>query len=159
MNVTNTPSVSVTGTANVTTPLDNQLNPVPLAVSEAYHSFSDTCEFQFPFSDGGSRVFKAPPPGTRIVIQQFDAGPPIGGSFGLESGCKPLVVGLKTEGDFHVFPATFMGTHPQTNKDFYATHQETRLYGTPGQAPTCGVQLSSPSQAIYVCHISGFLVP
>jgi hypothetical protein len=160
VNVANTPSVSITGTANVTTPLDNQFNPVPLAVSEEYHPFEDTYTITFAGNGAGFCLFQTPPQGTRIVVQEFDAAPGFV-PFGLDSGCKPLVIGLKVAhiGTSHFFPATFMGTQTSTNRDFYATHQETRLYGDPGEVPQCTVNLTCFTQATYECHISGFMVP
>lgn len=160
VNVANTPAVSITGTASVTNALDPQGNPIPLAVSEAFQPYEDTCTISFSGNGAGFCLFHTPPPGKRLVVQQFDAASGFV-PFGLESGCKPLVIGLNVthSGTPHFFPATFMGTQTETNRDFYATHQETRLYGTAGDAPQCTVNLTCFSQASYSCQLSGFLAP
>ena len=153
-------TTTVAGKVNVTNPLDGQSNPIPLATSEAFHPFEDTCTISFNGNGAGFCLFQTPAPGTRIVVQQFDAASGFL-PFGLESGCKPLVVALKVThaGTSHFFPATFMGTQTSTNRDFYATHQDTHLYGDPGEVPQCTVDLSCFSQAGYSCQLSGFLVP
>jgi len=160
VNVANSVSVNLASTATVATPQDGQGNPIPLAVSEAYHPFEDTCTMSFGGNGSGYCQFQTPPPGTRIVVQQFDAASGFLPN-GLESGCKPLVVALKVahSGNSHFFPATFMGTQAATNRDFYATHQDTRLYGDVEEVPQCTVNLSCYSQATYTCHISGYTVP
>jgi hypothetical protein len=155
VNVTNTPTVSLAGGAsvNVTNPLDGQSNPTPLAVLEATQPYEDGCSMVFNGGSGATCNFQTIPSGKRLVIQEFDA-------FGhLEGGLKPVFIVLQTttEGTQHVFTATFMGDRVGT--DYFATHQETRLYVPSNTTPVCGVELSADSSlGRYFCQLSGFLV-
>jgi hypothetical protein len=162
VNIANTPTVSISGTptvalspagsTGVTNPLDNQNNPHPLAVLEAFQPYEDGCGISISSSIGGSCTFQPIPAGKRLVIEEFDA------KGSMDSGVKPIDLGLDASGLVtHQFPATFMGT--QGINDFFATHQPTRLYAYPSWQPICGVVLSTNANAAtYFCRISGFLV-
>jgi len=153
VNVANTPTVSLAAGAgvNVTNPLDAQNNPAPLVTLEAAQPYEDTCEMLFNAGTDATCHFLSIPSGKRLVIQEFDAGGD------LETGLKPIIVALKPVGTDHFFPATFMGT--REGFDFFATHQETRLYAGAARAPSCDVGLSGISNnGRYICQFSGFLV-
>ena len=158
--VTNTPSVNVANTptvtleagagVNVTSPLDGEGNPTPLAVLEAIQPYEDLCVMGFNGSDIGGCYFQAIPSGKRLVIQELDA------EGFLEAGLKPRVVSLIPSTTEHFFTATFMGT--SDGFDSFATHQETRLYVPATWAPECLVAVTSNSNGSYDCQLSGFLV-
>jgi hypothetical protein len=152
VNVTNTPTVSLAGGAsvNVTNPLDGQSNPTPLAVLDAIQPYEDFCRMDFRGFSDSSCSLQTIPSGKRLVIQEFDA-------YGnLEGGLKPVSIRLLPGNIFHYFTATFMGT--RGGADYFATHQETRLYVASNTTPSCAVALSSTSNEIYYCELSGFLV-
>jgi len=168
VNIANSPSVSIAGTptvvlapggiTGVTNTPDGQHLPAPLAISEAMQPYQDTCTLPFSGNGRGFCSLQTIPQGKRLVVEEFDAAsglPP----FGLEAGCKPtgIVLTVTADGTPHYFPATFMGNDPSANRDYFATHQNTRLYGSPGVAPQCTVVLSCFSNASYSCQISGFL--
>lgn len=153
VNVANTPTVNLSagGSVGVTNPLDGQNNPTPLAVLEATQPYQDQCTLNLSGNDVGSCSFSAIPSGKRLVIQEFDA---LGVFI---QGVKPLELAVNLQGYTHYFPATFMGTNSES-VDFFATHQETRLYGLSG-APICSVIVTSNSSGgYYLCQLSGFLV-
>jgi hypothetical protein len=152
VNVTNTPTVSLqsgaTISATVTNPLDSQNNPTPLAVLEGTQPYEDACTIFFNTSFAQCS-FKQVPPGKRLVITEFDASAP------LETGLKPIQLYLLTNGSsYHAFPTTFMGNN---GWDWFATHQETRMYVQPGNTPVCYVHLTGSSHESVVCSFSGFL--
>jgi len=151
--VTNSPTVTLAGGASVavTSQLDGQGNPTPLAALEAIQPYEDMCTAFFSGTIHGACNFQTVPSGKRLVIQEFDAGGLI------ETGLRPLQVLLQPVSSPHYFPATFMGT--QSGYDSYATHQDTRLYVQSTLAPSCLVYLTGPSSnGAYVCLLSGFLV-
>ena len=156
VNVANTPTVNLAagGSVGVTNPPDSQNNPTPLAVLEATQTYYDSCGFDyigFSSGDDGQCSFRAVPTGKRLVIQEFDAAGHI------DPGVKPITIFLGLVGVQHYFPATFMGE--QVNTDWFATHQETRLYFEANQTPICEVELSnSTARGHYDCQLSGFLV-
>jgi hypothetical protein len=95
--------------------------------------------------------FQTIPAGKRLIVQEFDAWA------SLEPGVKPLEVVANVSGfQVHGFVATYMGSDG-VNDDYYATHQETRLYGS-NYTPQCGVVLNASSNLFYNCQLSGFLV-
>lgn len=158
VNVTNTPTVTLAagGSVNVTNPLDGQSMPTPLAVLDAIQPYEDSCIISFS-GPGGSCSFQAIPSGKRLVIQEFDASAGVvTGSAGIETGLKPTKLILFTQ-RAHSFTATFMGSDG-SSYDFFATHQETRLYVAPSQTPFCAVTLNGNSNQKYSCALSGFLV-
>jgi hypothetical protein len=160
VHVTNTPSVNVANTptvtleagasVNVTTPLDGEGNPTPLAVLDAVQPYEDFCPILFSGSFVGSCDFLPIPSGKRLVIQEFDAQGTI------ETGLKPTSIAIVTSLLQHAFTATFMGT--LFGFDNFATHQETHLYVAPTVAPACVVVLTGNSSQVYDCELSGFLV-
>jgi hypothetical protein len=159
VNVANTPSVSIAGTptitlapgssTNVTNPLDGQSNRIPLATAEGAQPYEDTCGFLFGGQGSGSCSFQAIPSGKRLVIQEFDA-------LGiLETGLKPILIEVVLAKG-HSFAATLMGN--PGGFDYFATHQETRLYLSSG-TPSCFVAASGVSSTgEYACAFSGYLV-
>jgi hypothetical protein len=153
VNVANTPTVSLAGGAsvNVTNPLDGQSNPTPLAVLDAIQPYDDFCRIDFSGGSGSACNLQTIPSGKRLVIQEFDA-------YGeLEGGLKPISIKLLPGQLYHFFTATFMGS--SGGADYFATHQETRLYVPSNTTPGCGVTLSSTSSfSRYYCQLSGFLV-
>ena len=156
VNVTNTPAVSLAAGAsvNVTNPLDSQNNPTPLAVLEATQPYESTCTLSIGGFLFGVCTFQSIPSGKRLVVQEFDALGEL-----VPPGLKPVAVSWShaTFGIAHYFTATFMGTS-NSGSDFYATHQETRLYANPGDSPACTVTVNGNSNSTYICQISGFLV-
>lgn len=160
VNVANTPSVNVANTptvtleagasVNVTNPLDGEGNPSPLAVLDAVQPYEDQCQVTFSGSPSGACVFQTIPSGKRLVIQEFDA------IANIETGLKPLAVGIIPSTIPHYFTATFMGG--SGGIDNFVTHQETRLYVPATGAPECIVALTSSSNEFYLCELSGFLV-
>jgi hypothetical protein len=154
VNVGNTPTVSLAGGAsvNVTNPLDGQSNPTPLAVLDAIQPYEDSCLMHFSGAPFASCTFQPIPSGKRLVIQEFDA------RANIETGLKPTQLLFYTWGPAvnHSFTATFMGGDGVI--DFFATHQETRLYVAPSQTPACVVHLTGNSVQSYTCTFSGFLV-
>ena len=156
VNVANTPTVSLAAGAgvSVTNPLDGQNNPSPLATLDATQPYEDSCGSSFGGSDRGFCSFQAIPAGKRLVIQEFDA------LLAIETGLKPLyiIVNRENQGPVpHFVTATFMGTTGL--RDYFATHQETRLYVSSNQAPICFFQISGSSNlGQYDCQLSGFLV-
>ena len=137
---------------SVTNPLDGQNNPSPLATLEAVQPYEDSCIIVF--SSGNTCNFQAVPAGKRLVIQEFDA------LLAIETGLKPLyiIVNRENQGPVpHFVTATFMGNSGL--RDFFATHQETRLYVSSNQAPICFFQITGSSNlGQYDCQLSGFLV-
>jgi hypothetical protein len=168
VSVTNTPNVTVTNTPNVnvantptvtleagagvsvTSPLDGEGNPTPLAVLDAFQPYEDACEMGFGGTGAANCTFQPIPSGKRLVIQEFDA------TGTLETGLKPEFVGLIPSDLAHWFTATFMGT--ENGNDFFDTHQETRLYAPATATPYCFVGVTSNSNGVYECVLSGFLV-
>jgi hypothetical protein len=164
VNVSNTPSVNVANTpsvnlaagsgVNVSNPLDSQNNPSPLATLDATQPYEDSCGSSFGGSDRGFCSFQAIPAGKRLVIQEFDA------FVAIETGLKPLYIieNRENQGPVpHFVTATFMGSTGL--RDYFATHQETRLYASSNQAPICFVAISGLSNlGQYFCQLSGFLV-
>ena len=153
VNVANTPTVTLEAGAsvNVTSPLDGEGNPTPLAVLDAVQPYEDQCFIAFNGSPGGSCRFQTIPSGKRLVIQEFDAGGAV------ETGLNPAQVYLVPTTIPHVFTATFMGSFSIGFSNF-ATHQETRLYVPATYSPQCAVQMTSNSNGNYECALSGFLV-
>ena len=153
VNVANTPTVTLEAGAgvSVTSPLDGEGNPAPLAVLDAVQPYEDFCQVDFSGSDLASCNFQAIPSGKRLVIQEFD----LNGI--METGLKPAIVGLIPSTIPHVFTATFMGSFPD-GFDEFATHQETRLYVPASSAPQCLIRATSTSYGSFNCQLSGFLV-
>jgi hypothetical protein len=161
VNVTNTPSVNVANTPTVnlaagtgitvSNPLDAQNNPAPLSVLEAVQFYDSSCAATFNGGSDSTCSFQAVPSGKRLVIEEFD-------SFGLvATGINPLVIGVNTFADTHVFPATsIMATGNGFNS--FTGHQQTRLYLKAGVTPQCHVILNNASGSEWDCQISGFLV-
>jgi len=135
---------------SVTNPLDGQNNPSPLATLEAVQPYEDSCIIVF--SSGNTCNFQAVPAGKRLVIQAFDA------QGKLETGLKPVSIFVlqQNDGISHFFTATFMGT--TINLDWFATHQETRLYVGSNGTLSCTVEIFASSNGAYTCVLSGFLV-
>ena len=153
VNVANTPTVALEAGAgvNVSSPLDGEGNPTPLAVLDAVQPYEDSCFIFFAGSNSGNCSFQAIPSGKRLVTQEFDA------AGTLETGLKPVFIGFETNSTApHFFPATFMAS--ANGYDNFATHQETRLYAPPSAAPFCFVGVTSNSNGNYGCEFSGFLV-
>lgn len=160
VSVTNTPSVNVANTptvtleagagVNVTSPLDGEGNPTPLAVLDAVQPYEDGCPILFSGSFVGSCDLQPIPSGKRLVIQEFDA------QGSIETGLKPTSLALLTSILQHFFTATFMAS--SSGLDNFATHQETRLYVAPTVAPACVVTLTGNSSQVYFCTLSGYLV-
>ena len=155
VNVSNTPTVNLASGAGVTVtnPLDGQNNPVPLAALDATQPYEDSCTIPLSGTHGGDCNFQAIPAGKRLVIQEFDA-------FGfIDTGVKPVTIIFLSVMN-HAFPATFMGGSP--GYDYFATHQETRLYVAPGgYGLFCAVSLSGQTTgqySEYSCALSGYLV-
>jgi len=151
VNVANTPTVTLEAGAsvNVTSPLDGEGNPTPLAVLDAIQPYEDYCNIAFSGDPVSVCLFQTIPSGKRLVVLEFDA------SGQIETGLKPVIVELATPVE-HFFTATFMGT--SGGIDFFATHQETRQYVAPGEIPVCAVSLTGNSSQAYFCNLSGFLV-
>jgi len=161
VNVTNTPSVNVANSPSVTleagasvgvtSPLDGQGNPTPIAVLDAFQPYYDSCSFNFSGQGYGYCYFQTIPSDKQLVIQEFDA---IGQ---LEPGLRPQYVVLDPiSGSSHYFTATYMTT--AFGADDLVTNAVTRLYATPGASPACSVALNGYSSANYFCQITGFLV-
>ena len=162
VSVTNTPSVNVANTpavtleagasVNVTSPLDGEGNPTPLAVLDAVQPYEDECVIFFSGSDLANCNFQTIPSGKRLVIQEFDA------TGVLETGLQVQFIDLNPSSAVgHWFPATHMAS--SGGYDYFATHQETRLYSSSGATPSCGVGITTDSQTgNYICDLSGFLV-
>lgn len=174
VNVANTPSVSVTNTPSVnvansptvtlesgasvavTSPLDGQGNPTPVAVLDAVQPYEDTCSISLPGYYIGTCNFQALPSGKMLVVQEFD------GVASLDVGTKPTNTVFyvnQSETIGHFLVAFYQGT--QFGLDQYAIHQETRIYVAEGQTPQCYVVLSSigvSPAAGMACNISGYLV-
>ena len=163
VNVGNTPSVNVANNPAVTlapgavvgvnSPPDGQGNPTALAVTDAYQPYEDDCSFYFSGTDIGSCEFRAIPSGKQLVVQEFDA------EGYVETGLRPLSIALDPpSGVVHYFPGLFMGN--DGSYDYYATHQETRLYMMPnGFVPGCFVTLTGNStNGFYICTYSGYLL-
>jgi hypothetical protein len=153
VNVANTPTVMLESGAsvNVTSPLDGQSNPRPLATLEAVQVYGITCGIGFSGSNLGFCEFTAVPQGKQLIVQEFDANGQV------ETGNRPLSLQLLntiTSGNY--FPYTFLVN--ADGLDFLATHQETRVYLEAGSIPACSVQLAQFSIGNYDCDISGFLV-
>lgn len=158
--ITNTPSVNVANTPNVTleagasvavtSPLDGDGNPTPLAVLDAVQPYEDECVIFFSGLDNGNCSFQAVPSGKRLVIQEFDT------AGTLETGLKPFAIALIPSEIGHFFTATFMGT--VNGYDGFAMHQETHLYAPASVAPVCSLRLTASSNGNYECQLSGFLV-
>lgn len=150
--VANTPTVNLAagGSVNVTNPPDGQNNPTPLAIMEGAQPYEDDCSILFSGSATGVCNFQPIPSGKRLVIQEFD-------SMGrIETGLKPLsLVIYSPVSRQHYFTTTFQGSDPAT--DWFAGHQETRLY-LPSTTASCAVTLSGSSVLAYACAFSGFLV-
>jgi len=156
VNIANTPTVGLAAgsSVNVSNTLDGQNNPTPLATLDAIQPYEDSCGPSFNGSDRGFCSFQAIPAGKRLVIQEFDA------LLAIETGLKPLyiIVNRENQGPVpHFVTATFMGNSGL--RDFFATHQETRLYVSSNQAPICFFQITGSSNlGQYDCQLSGFLV-
>jgi hypothetical protein len=151
VNVANSPTVSLAGGAsvNVTNPVDGQSNPTPLAVLEATQPYDDNCNLSFSGNGNAHCDFGTLPSGKRLVLQVFET------SGQVETGLKPIQIELRLD-TVHSFTTTFMGG--DGTSDFFATHQETRLYLSSG-TPTCYVFLSNVSfLGSFKCVLSGFLV-
>jgi hypothetical protein len=166
-NVANTPSVNVANTptvnfaagssVNVSNPLDASHNPTPLATLDASQPYEDSCFAIFQASDSAQCSFKAISPGRRLVIQEVDL------SIQVASGLKPIIILVFPNGGQqvqHMLTATFMGTSAEFGtQDFFATHQETRLYAGPNATPSCFVHLNQGTNTGgFTCALSGFLV-
>jgi hypothetical protein len=154
-NVAGTVGLAAGTTVNVGNTLDSQNNPTPLAMLEAMQPYEDTCSYSY---DGISQScsFQQVPPGKRLVVQEFDV------SQSLETPVKPLSVTLNTGTIAHAFPTTFMGDDGGSF-DWFATHQETRLYVQGGATPVCSVRFPSNikfkgSLGVVSCSLSGFLI-
>jgi hypothetical protein len=161
VNVANTPSVDIANsptvtvapgaTVGVTSPLDGQGNPAPLAVLDAVQPYEDMCVFAFFGLDVGSCNFQTIPPGKQLVTQQFDA------TVGVETGLKPFGVIFRAVQVDHTFVTTFLLS--SGGFDSFAASQETRLYTPQNQTPICSVALTDVSQqGSGQCNLSGFLV-
>jgi hypothetical protein len=136
---------------SVANPLNGQNNPAPLVTLEATQPYEDECVINFAGNSSGFCYFTPIPAGKRLVVQEFDA---VGT---LEPGLKPLDLQLTPFTVRHFFVATFMGTG--IGFDFFATHQETRIYVGPNRTPDCFSAISGVSSiGQYACQISGFLV-
>ena len=158
VNVGNTPTVSLSAgsSVNASSPLDGSGNPIPLATLDASQPYEDRCSFNFGGASLGSCLFHAVPAGKRLVIQEVDV------STVIETGLKPLYISVApnptSSTGRHFFTATFMGPRPLLNVDYFVTHQETRLYAGPNQAPVCEALLNNISNFVTSCQLSGFLV-
>jgi len=153
VNVANTPTVSLAPGASVTVtnPLNGQNNPAPLVTLEAAQPYEDVCFINFSGNEQGSCNFTPIPAGKRLVIQEFDA------AGTLEPGLKPLDLQLTPLDIRHFFVATFMGSGH--GYDYFATHQETRIYVKSNETPYCYTAISGVSNSgQYLCQFSGFLV-
>jgi len=152
VNVANTPSVTLESGASVavTSPVDGQGNPTPIAVLDAFQPYEDECIIAFNGLTGGSCAFQPIPSGKQLVIQEFDA-------FGqIETGLKPYFALLTSWWVYHYFPATFMNS--AYGIDTFVTNAETRLYAPASYAPGCSVYLTANSYQYYNCQLSGYLV-
>jgi len=153
VNVANTPTVTLSGGAsvNVTSPLDGSGNPIPIATLEAVQVYGAACAFPFSGAQSGHCEFTPIPQGKQLVIQEFDARGQV------EAGNRPYEIYLyNTITVANLFPYTFMLS--DSGFDYLATHQETRVYVSPGATPVCDVELLHTSNGGYHCDISGFLV-
>lgn len=154
VNVANTPAVTLESGASVavTSPLDGQGNPTPIATLEAVQIYGGNCTFAFNNSNAGNCFFPTVPQGKQLIVQEFDA---LGS---VDSGNRPLTVSLFntiTSGNW--FPYAFETSYG--GLDYLVTHQETRVYVEGGEAPGCSAELGMPSVGGgYNCDISGFLV-
>jgi hypothetical protein len=130
--------------------IDSQGNPSPLAVLEETQPYEDSCQIFMQGSSGGACYFRTIPAGKRLVVEEFDG-------YGLLStGIKPVLIRFDASTN-HAFPTTFMGT--LNAEDYYATHQQTRLYVSSGTNASCYVSLSGTSSSgDFNCALSGFLV-
>ena len=151
-NIAGTVGLAAGSNVNVTNPPDSQNNPTPLAVLDATQPYEDACNV---LSNGTTVIscpFRVVPSGKRLVIQEVDM------TIQANAGLKPLSVGLFVNALLeHQFTATFMGD--SSGLDYFAMHQETRLYVGANQTPTCSVFLSGASTAGGIaCALSGFLV-
>jgi hypothetical protein len=153
VNVANTPTVTLQSGASVavTSLLDSQGNPKPLATLEAVQLYGAFCQISFAGQNGGGCTFAAVPTGKELYIQEFDAWGEV------ETGNRPtyLLVGETIAGG-NWFPYTFLAN--ADGYDYVTTHEETRLYALSGSTPSCQVYLPQDSNGIYGCNISGFLV-
>lgn len=152
VNVANTPSVTLESGASVavTSPLDGQGNPTPIATLEAVQLYGSACGISFDAGGNGSCAFTTVPQGEELVVQEFDA-------FGLMStGDEGLLSLENTIAGSNYFPYTV--ELRADGIDTLATHQETRVYVAQGNTPICYVELFQTGNAQYACDISGFLV-
>lgn len=167
VNVTNTPTVSLASGAavNVTNPLDINGNPIPLVNRDvndpALHAYQESCSADFNGSNFAGCFFQAIPAGKRLVIQEFDA------QVTVDLGVKPIYLRLVTDlsvlptrRDRHYLTPTFLAS---SDLDYFATHQETRMYAetlsgdTTG--PDCQAALTGNSiGGLLNCSISGYFV-
>ena len=153
VNVANTPTVTLSSGAsvNVISPLDGSGNPIPIATLEAVQVYGAACAFPFSGAQSGHCEFTPIPQGKQLVIQEFDARGQV------EAGNRPYEIYLyNTITVANLFPYTFMLS--DSGFDYLATHQETRVYVSPGATPVCDVELLHTSNGGYHCDISGFLV-
>ena len=160
VNVANTPTVNFAGggSVNVSNPADSQSNPAPLVTLEAAQPYEDFCtNLLAPGAYGWTNCqLQYVPSGKRLVIQEVDA------DVSIDTGLKPALLAIATStpsgGHYHYLTATYMGT--AFGDDHFGSHQETRLYVGPTQAPSCQFYLAGPTVETdtFTCAISGFLV-
>ena len=159
VNVANTPTVNLGSRTrvNVSNPPDSQNNPTPLTTLDASQPYEDNCVIDIGGQVIGSCSFQPIPSRKRLVIQEVD-----GNLLGSPPGFKLLkmqLVGTGNGNGFHFFIPTFLGTEVVIPADWFAMHQETRLYASANATLQCNVTLTlAPQSASAVCAFSGFLV-
>jgi len=160
--VANTPSVSISGTptvtlapggsTNVTNPLDDSHNAIPLAMTEGAQFLAETCTLDFSGAESGACQFAEVPPGKMLVVQEVDA------MITIDTGMNPEWVAFNDGTVGHYLPATYMSTVSNA-VDTYATHQATHMYVGFSNSPQCGLAAPHLVQVGELrCQISGFLI-
>jgi len=122
-------------------------------VLDAVQPYEAACDLEFNGTEVGDCTFTVPA-GKELVVQEFDAGGRV------ETGTRLETIGWESTPNSnpvaHEFTTTFMGS--DGTYDYFATHQETRLYAPPSSTPDCLVFLTNTSNQGFTCSISGFLV-
>lgn len=146
----------MSGTVNVSNPLDANGNPIPLVTLDAFQPYEDQCGSGFAGRNAGFCSFHAVPAGKRLVIQEVDA------TVSVEAGLSLTNIEVIPNGTgeiAHEFTATFMGTDVGGSPSRFSTHQETRLYARQNATPVCAVRLTGNSNiGAFGIQLSGFLV-
>jgi hypothetical protein len=154
VNVANTPTVTLEAGAsvNVTSPLDGSGNPSPIAVLDAFQPYEDYCEIRLNGAQMGTCNFDPVPSGKRLLIQEVDFFEE------LDPGLAPAITSVVTNPTTaHYFNMVLQGLGSGVN--FFAAHQETRLYVGAGGQAQCYIEATGVAEEGFIaCIYSGFLV-